>query len=99
MTSVLAYTCHGRYGEPFECGAGAYYFTQGFRWLLVGLFLLVLAFWAFTKIYGRWDDRPAARRRRALEKLDRAARERERRENPPPEVPEPFRRRSGNQPW
>lgn len=97
--TVLAYTCPSRYQGPHPCGAVEFWVVQGYAWLLFGMVALAAAFWLFAHLYGKWDDRPAARRRRALEKLDRAAAERERAARPPVEVPEPFRRRSGSQPW
>jgi hypothetical protein len=72
---------------------------QAWAWLLFGMVAFGALVWLYAWTYAKWDDRPSARRRRALARLDRAAAERERRENPPPPVPEPFRRRSGNQPW
>lgn len=84
---------------PYECDAASFWTFQVFAWFLFGMVLVAAGFWLFAHVYGKWDDRPAARRRRALEKLDHQAAERERAANPPPEVPEAFRRRSGNQPW
>jgi hypothetical protein len=96
--TALAYTCPSRYQGPHPCGAVEFWLIQGWMWLLFGMVLFGVLVWLYAWAYGKWDDRPAARRRRALERLDRAAAERERRENPPPPVPEAFRRRTG-QPW
>jgi peptidoglycan/LPS O-acetylase OafA/YrhL len=95
--TALAYTCPSRYG-PHPCGVAEFWVWQSWAWLLFGLVLLGVACWVYAWAYEKWINRPAARRRRALAELDRKAAERERAARPPVEVPEAFRRRTG-QPW
>lgn len=87
MSDVLAYTCPSKWG-PYECGPVDYWISQGFAWLLFGLVVLGGLFWLYAVLVGRWRDRPAARRERALAELDRREAERERAarraEQPPP---------------
>lgn len=94
---TLAYTCPSKFG-PYECGAFDYYVSKGLAWLFALAALVIGALWLYAWAYGKWQDRPEARRQRALDRLDRAARQRER-AAAEPEPHSPFRRPPGNQPW
>lgn len=96
---ITAYQCPSKAG-PYECGAAEFWTFQAFAWLLAGMLLVAALFWLAATIWGRWEDRPAARRERALAELDRRAAERERAERPAPPVAGPPPTRYGShQPW
>jgi hypothetical protein len=99
VTARLAYTCPSKLG-PYECGPVDYYVSAAVAWLFAGLVLVAALFWLYAWAYGRWQDRPAARRERALAELDRRERARQRAERPEPPVAGPPRTRPGSyQPW
>lgn len=98
----LAYECYSRYQGPHPCGPAEYWSTRVVMLAFgaVGALILIamVVLWAIdVKRPWRRAARAEQARQRGLDALGR--RERERRAAPPPETPEPFRRRSGNQPW
>lgn len=93
---TVAYTCVSKLG-PYECGPVDYYVSAGFRWLLFGLVLAGGVFYLVALVVSKVRE-PEDRRRRALARLDEAARRRERAE-PGPDPHSPWKKPPGSQPW
>lgn len=95
MISV-AYQCVSKLG-PYECGAIDYYVSAGIRWLLFGMLVAGVVFYLVARVVAKVRE-PEDQRRRALARLDEAARRREAAERPP-DPHSPWRSPRGPQPW